>query len=614
MQGSQFENVLDRVVFLAAPSEENIHRAVTSGARGVIEVVEGNTQISTSILNHVDKCSLFISLSTRSAVGMAISGVFARLLGEKLRLDDANLVDLETAVQEAVANAVMHGNLQIDRNHRNGEDGFQKFSEELSERLASQEHGLKRIELLASWNDTELKISVIDQGKGYCPKLPPAGEGDRRKTGRGLSIIRQLMARVAINDHGQRVDMVLKLTKPPQISAMTKVEALETAVVDSEMDQQVLSARILVVDDDETARLIIEETLMNAGFNNLLFAEDGIEGRDAVENWEPDMVVLDVMMPRLNGDELCQQLRANPKHANLPILIQTAFDEHERMIDLLQHGASDVVSKPLNASEFLARLRIHLERTMSMKTLEFYRDRVVRELEQARQTQTLLLPSAKQISMIEERCRVGLSACSRPSSELGGDHWGIVPIDETAFAVYLADFSGHGVSAAVNVFRLHTLFDQLSGDYRDVKSVVSELNEGLVGRLPLGQYATLLYGVVDLQKRQFEYVTAGSIEPLLFDAGTQTVKVLKVGGLPLGIAGEVNYQVRRSEFTPGSKLLLYSDALLEANLPGGEMFGLQRLQALLNAKVKDVHDILEPFYDTVGRSLNDDLTAILVST
>ncbi|MBF0333963.1 MAG: response regulator, partial [Alphaproteobacteria bacterium] len=119
--------------------------------------------------------------------------------------------------------------------------------------------------------------------------------------------------------------------------------------------------RVLVIEDSETNRRLLDALLRAAGIQTIAFAVDGIDGLEKVESFQPDLVVLDIMMPRMDGFEVCRRLRALPEHRSLPILVQTGLETAQERTEAFRAGATDLVIKPLNGAEFLARVRVHLQ-------------------------------------------------------------------------------------------------------------------------------------------------------------------------------------------------------------------------------------------------------------
>lgn len=142
------------------------------------------------------------------------------------------------------------------------------------------------------------------------------------------------------------------------------------------------TATILVVDDLKSSRLLIGSILNAAGFNNLIFASDGVEALELLEQTPVDMVILDIVMPRKDGISVCREVRER-LGLTMPILIQTSLQDADHRATAFDAGASDIVSKPIHAHEIVSRTRLHLERRRMIDSLQRYRRRMQDELRAA---------------------------------------------------------------------------------------------------------------------------------------------------------------------------------------------------------------------------------------
>lgn len=237
------------------------------------------------------------------------------------------------------------------------------------------------------------------------------------------------------------------------------------------------------------------------------------------------------------------------------------------------------------------------------------------EMHIARRMQSELLPSVAEMDWVLNRYGFKVSGFFETSSALGGDLWGLDPMDDHRFSLWLADFSGHGVTAALNTFRLHTLLQHISTDRDRPAAFLAEVNQRLAGLLPLGQYATMLYGVVDVRSGLFTYAAAAAPRPIVATPDG-AVTGGDGSGLPLGVTRTATYVERSLELPPGAALFLASDALTETPAEDGTKLGsagavelLGRVMTARGAGI-DVDAILAPFLATVKRPLRDDLTAV----
>ena len=117
-----------------------------------------------------------------------------------------------------------------------------------------------------------------------------------------------------------------------------------------------MSGRVLVVDDVATNRLLLRAKLSSA-YYDVVVAENGQQALEMARSEQPDMVMLDVMMPEMDGFEVCMILKSNPDTAHIPVIMVTALDTPEERIRGLEAGADDFLSKPFNDLALFARVR-----------------------------------------------------------------------------------------------------------------------------------------------------------------------------------------------------------------------------------------------------------------
>jgi serine phosphatase RsbU (regulator of sigma subunit)/ABC-type amino acid transport substrate-binding protein len=248
--------------------------------------------------------------------------------------------------------------------------------------------------------------------------------------------------------------------------------------------------------------------------------------------------------------------------------------------------------------------------------LEAYGDRVARELKMARETQSVLLPDMATVQSLYETHGIHVDSRFQPSSELGGDFWGLRSLDPMHAAILMVDFSGHGINAALNTFRLHALLDSEKEFGRDPASFLEHLNQRLAPLLPPGQYATMFYGIMDLSRDMLVYAGAATPSPLLFLPEKEQPLIGDGKGYPLGMFEESTYENRELPFPPGCSLLLYSDAITEGKTLDGDRL---HERGVINVAVRClkiapreqlVRSIAGELNDILRMPLTDDLTIV----
>jgi len=388
------------------------------------------------------------------------------------------------------------------------------------------------------------------------------------------------------------------------------------AGTNSELTQSVLGASILVVDDMALMRQMIGMCLSGGGYENILFACDGDEALTMIEADMPDILILDLNMPRVSGYEVARTLRADARYDRLPILVQSASETPEERVEVFAAGATDFVSKPINQPELLARVHMHLQNRFLIDSLTDFRERMQSELVMARDMQQSLLPEMPSVREIERASGFKLESFYRASFELGGDLWGSWLLPGDYIGLFVLDIAGHGVGAALNTFRVHATMARFRRARLDPARFLTELNKVLVPSFPLGQFATMFYVVLNYKTGEMTYAGAGAPRPMVI--GNQGVRLLDSSGIPVGISKKPDYVNITDRLMPDESLFCYSDVLIEAPQPNGEMLGEGGLISWVEEQAKKpdrknlVSRLLRRFFDAQPSSLPDDLTAVAI--
>ncbi|MCW2237117.1 PP2C family protein-serine/threonine phosphatase [Azospirillum canadense] len=344
----------------------------------------------------------------------------------------------------------------------------------------------------------------------------------------------------------------------------------------------------------------------------------------AVEAEPPDLVIIDRALLRADSG-LIETLRAVVGRNELPVLVLGRFASMAERRALMAAGATDLIIRPLTGAELAARLRGHLENRLLnrslqevIRSLQTFHTGAVQRMQLARDMQLGLLPDDGLRTGIERRYGVRLDSHFESSSELGGDIWGARPLDDDRFAVFLCDFTGHGVAAALNTFRLHALLEKIDLPGDDPAEMLGAINRLLVGLLPESQFAAMLYAVVDTAADRLTYATAGAPKPII-GVPDCPLRVGESVGLPLGVSMKASYRNRSVEFPPGAFLFLFSDALFEARDWEGRPFGYPGILDLVRQcgpqgngapGAGALAGLLDRYFAVMPRPLADDLTAL----
>ena len=350
---------------------------------------------------------------------------------------------------------------------------------------------------------------------------------------------------------------------------------------------------LLVVDDNEMNRDMLSRRLARKG-HTVDVAEDGHRALEMVEATDYDVILLDIMMPGLDGYQVLEKLREDRDSGDLPVIMATAKDQSEDIVSALKLGANDYVTKPFDFPVVLARVQTQLQLKRSRQALASAHLRMKKDLEAAARIQASLLPAEQVVEF--EGARVAWRYV--PCDELAGDTLGIVRLDDRSVGVYVIDVSGHGVPSAllsVSLSRVLTseptssvlwTTDPGSAEPRIASplEVMTELSKRFPYDMQTSQYFTMVYAVVDLESRTLRYASAGH-EPMIVVGSGRETEFGRSTGQPIALVPAMimksTYEERTIEIGPGDRIYLYSDGIPEAHEAGGEQYGTDRLTAKL---------------------------------
>lgn len=389
-------------------------------------------------------------------------------------------------------------------------------------------------------------------------------------------------------------------------------------LVQAPMEDSLTQCRILIVDDSQLMLSIITKYLNMYGYEDLRQAKDGAEALRIAECFRPDLILTDIQMPVMDGYELCQRVRNHPLLEDIPLLVLTGVDKAEDRTAVFSAGATDLLTKPVDRMELIGRLRVHLERRRLIKRLSEFKARMAQELEMARSMQEALLPADQVLSDLEATYPVSFRTHYEASDGLGGDLWDVHKLDDHRLMLYLIDFSGHGVGAALNTFRFQSYFSNVKLDTKAPAEILQETNTFLKLNLQTGQFATMYCAEIDFSANSLVFASASAPPALLKVAGTRDgYRPLPASGYPLGVLANARFESIRVPFPPGSSLMLYSDALIETPDPPESVFTADSLSAFLNsAHGLDASDPVRLVLDKLRQlhpdNPDDDLTLVSI--
>lgn len=335
-----------------------------------------------------------------------------------------------------------------------------------------------------------------------------------------------------------------------------------------------------------------------------------------------DVVLLDLSLPDSAGITTLTRLRDSIPQ--VPVVVMTGNSDPAFARRALEAGAQDYLVKGDDSGPVVARairyaimrMAAQIDRESLIRKLESEQRALRRELDAARAMQFNLLPRPAGVDAKLVELGLTIEAYFEPSSGVGGDLWGMTDCGPGRIGFFSFDFSGHGLSAALNVFRLHTLMGEHVPNPEDPAASLAILNHSLNGLLAPGQYATIFFGILDTRRDELVWSAAGHPTPALMN-NSGAIMLLDTRGTPLGATAHATYTNRRIAFPRGTSLFLYSDALTEATGLDGRMLGDETLLEMLRAGIANpgglcLEDLLNQFLVRARLPIEDDLTALHV--
>jgi sigma-B regulation protein RsbU (phosphoserine phosphatase) len=318
---------------------------------------------------------------------------------------------------------------------------------------------------------------------------------------------------------------------------------------------------IIVVSPQSEEAQTIAGWLRGAGLGAISTVRTCDEAIFMLGRGHPGLLIIDEQISSRAERRLLQHVRASGPSDGFPLVRLVGATAG----DPLAAGramAAEVIRKPLQAHDVVVRVGAAMQLPDLLGRLDQSLDQAAQHLEAAGQMQIGLLPTADELRMIQRQCGVGVAALYRSGEEVGGDFWGIWPTGKGRLAVTLVDFAGHGLSAALNTFRLHALLSEHTLPRGMPTRMTALLNHRLQVLLPRGQYATMVYLQIDPGRRRIAWCGAGGPPPLLVSVdGTFD---LDGRGMPLGIRRNTVYRRRWMKLPASGVLAMFSDGLLES--------------------------------------------------
>jgi len=329
-------------------------------------------------------------------------------------------------------------------------------------------------------------------------------------------------------------------------------------------------SRVLVVDDAEANIDVLVQTLRDE--YRLSVAIDGESALRSIKKNPPDIVLLDIVMPGLDGYEVCRRIRATEAWRDIPVMFLSSLEDARDKAHGFEAGGNDYVTKPFAPLEVRARVRSLLR---SKAYSDAVREAHARDLRIAREIQMGILPT--DLSARTRGTGLDVAAVVEPARQVGGDLYEVLRTADDRLVVALGDVSGKGIPAALFMAVTVTLLRTMARQHDDPAEILSALNDELAEQNPRGMFVTLQCAVFDLGRGRVTVAGAGHDPAVVLSSGHPPRRQFPSAGRVAGLMGGNEITSESLDLSPGDTLLFFSDGVTEAFDEAEELFGEERL-------------------------------------
>ncbi|ERP31798.1 response regulator [Chitinivibrio alkaliphilus] len=313
-----------------------------------------------------------------------------------------------------------------------------------------------------------------------------------------------------------------------------------------------MNQKVLVVDDLPVNTRVLSSILQTNGYD-VQAAHSGKEAVEYAQNNTFHCILLDIVMPGMDGFEVIRRLKAIPETAEIPVIFITGKEGAESLAKGFELGAVDYITKPFNKIEVLARLKAHIRLYSTLQSLVNSQADILTQIHDA---QNSLL---KQPEDLESACFAVLYESLHAA---GGDIYDIIQINDTMYGYFVGDFAGHKISTGFLTSSVKALLHQNCNAYTSPVESMRMINSVLVKLMNSGQYMTGCYALLDRLKYKLTVVSMGH-PPLIFIPRYGNVREIGKGGDILGVFDQAVFRKITIDMYPGDRVLLYTDGLIE---------------------------------------------------
>ena len=502
-----------------------------------------------------------------------------------------------------------------------------KFTEEGDIKISTSE--LPSGMCVINVSDTGIGIPEEKQSMIFDSFVQSDGSTARKYggTGLGLSIAKDLVelhgGSVCFNSkpgEGSTFSFTMQFAEEPvtevKHTALDRYAGLNTKLdLITDINPDIASgARVMIVDDDIINLQLLLNQLTKEGYSVTSFT-GGAKALESIDSGDMyDIILLDVMMPVISGYEVCKIIREKFSPHELPIVMLTAKNTNQDIITGMSLGANDYITKPFDKEVLLTRVKSYISLKKAVEEQAKFIS-VKQELEIAKKIQLAILPHT-----LPDITGLTIDARYEPMTEIGGDFYDFLLLDNKRIGILIADVTGHGIPAALISSMVKIAYYMSFESLTDPAALLEKMNSSLIDHI-YGRFITAFYAFIDLQEMKMTFSNAAHWPMYLHNKENGELRELTVKGKLIGLNRDEKYSNVTIDIQNGERLVFFTDGLVEERGANGELFDEKNLEQIIKENPslspdKLLDTIFGSLYSWSGNykqsGLEDDATMLII--
>lgn len=375
--------------------------------------------------------------------------------------------------------------------------------------------------------------------------------------------------------------------------------------------------RILIVDDEPFNVDYLEQELEDLNYQTII----AVNGKDALEkitDEKPDLVLLDIMMPIMDGFTVLEKVKENSEIRNIPIIVISANNDLENMVKGIELGAEDYLPKPFEPTLLKARIQSCLEKKHLRDLQDLYLKSLENELNIARDIQKEFLPA--ELPQIENW---EIASYFKAAKEVAGDFYDAFILSDGNLTFLVADVCGKGIGAALYMTLFRSLIrassnasDSLTPAQRLGYSVSLTNNYVAETHESANMFATIFIGILEPRTGKLSYINGGNEPALIIGKDGKVHTELSPTAPVIGAISGTKFTAKETTLSDDDLLIAFTDGIPDTLNSNGEFFGKEKMLEILKSNTKPtdfVNKMEETLQTFIGSAEQfDDITLLAI--